>query len=130
MLDWVTLKANGAFVVQTQLLVAGKVVEFFDGVEKVYHSTENNQPVTAPVVKLDSGHALMANGSFIVMTERESLAFHGIQTVIGTVLAECVKQMAEGEIDQAVAYRLLLLVLNGHSVALQGAIGHVSEVAG
>lgn len=72
--------ADGQWLLHTATLVVGPATEFFDGIESVYVSEANGEPVPGPVLKLATGHALVANPNAFVEIEPKEVEFYRLAT--------------------------------------------------
>jgi len=109
-------------------MVAGKAVQFFDGVREKYISPFNGEPVVGPVLKLDSGHAFLANREhFEELNERDVKFFEVAQGA----LVETLKQIgAVGhamKVPEGIGVRLVVGLLRTQATTLSPA--NASEAA-
>lgn len=101
-------------------LVIGVAEELYDGVEKVYESPMNGLPVTAPVLRLATGHALLVDPTAFVELEDREVAFYVMAVErMGEFLLGTAKIAANMSIPEATAMTLLSSLLRAHLVAIE-----------
>ncbi len=105
--------------------VIGRVVDFFDGEEKVFVSTVNGFPVRAPIVQLESGHALLMKDtpnaddpSLIEISAQEVGVFLATTRAMNTVLVEVAKLSAEQGVPPDTAMLLMRSALQAQIAKL------------
>jgi hypothetical protein len=106
--DWLRELADaGAYILHVENRLIGKVVEVFDGVEKVY-AGPNKRELHCPVVVLERGHTLVARrGVLVRLEEADAVLFAESQGA----LAQCVRRIAAraGELKVQTGGGLLIL---------------------
>jgi len=109
---------DGAWVLHVPTLAIGQATEFFEA--GVFVSDVNGEPVPDSVLKLSSGHALVANpNAFVELTPRE-VAFFVMATEKFTAFMRSAVEVAAGEgIPEKTTVTLLVSLLRAQQRALE-----------
>lgn len=112
--------ADKAWLLHTPTLSIGPAEELFDGVVKVHLSEVNGKPVPSPVLRLATGHALLAEpNSFLELLPREVVFYaKAVDQMTGWVTG-AVRFGAEQAIPADKTVTLLIALLRAQLRALE-----------
>lgn len=111
--------ADKAWLLHIRTLVIGPAEELFDGVDRV-HTGENGLPVSAPVIKLLTGHALLASpNTFVELVPREVAFYQLVVEKFAEFMKGAVAHAAARGVPAATAVTLLTSLLQAQLRALE-----------
>mgnify|MGYP003403120283 CR=1 FL=1 len=101
-------------------LAIGPAEELFDGKVKMFRATEESAPVTSPVVKLLTGHALVANPNAFIELSFRDVEFYKLATRKFTeFMTGAVQVAAEAGVQPRTAVTILITILKTQLRALE-----------
>jgi len=110
----------------------GAVVEFYDGVEKVYRSTEDGSLTEGPVVELSSGDAFHVYAdedgfgpemTFRALTVAETRFWSLTMSAIAAAVGEIAAAGAANKIPEDIGPAMIAAALRHQATAIAGPIG-------
>lgn len=110
------------WLLHTPTLVVGPAAEFFDGEATIFISEANGEPVPGPVVKLATGHALVANpNAFVELAPREVAFYRLAVEKFSEFMKGAVTHAAQTGIPGQTSVTLLVSLLQAQLRALEAA---------
>jgi len=113
------LEARKAWVLHETLAV-GPVRKFWDGEAERYVSPVNDLEVKAPVLELETGHALVANpDAFLELTTAEFRMYAALQQGLAGLAAMAARGAASAGVDRVHGIALMRAALRAQLAALE-----------